>query len=54
MHNTAVMDLGDAEKSTGLLRAIRKGNPLATFYTFGTAAKFPGDLIDIHHLTKLG
>lgn len=53
MHNTVVMDLGDGEKSTGLLGAARKGNALATYYTFGTAAKFPGDLIDIH-LTKLG
>ncbi|MET8295005.1 hypothetical protein ABZW02_13195 [Streptomyces sp. NPDC005180] len=53
VHYTVVMDLGDGEKSTGHLVAVRKGNALATFYTFGTAAKFPGDLVDVQ-LTKLG
>ncbi|MEU3315367.1 hypothetical protein ACGFY6_29160 [Streptomyces sp. NPDC048387] len=53
VHYTVVMDLGDGDKSTGHLVAVRKGNTLATFYTFGTAAKFPGDLIDVQ-LTKLG
>ncbi|MFD0374400.1 hypothetical protein [Streptomyces sp. NPDC127112] len=52
VHYAVVMDLGDGEKSTGHLVAVRKGNALATFYTFGTAAKYPGDLIDVQ-LTKL-
>ncbi|MFD3675428.1 hypothetical protein [Streptomyces sp. NPDC058613] len=47
------MDLGDGQKSAGNLVAVRRGNTLGTFYTFGVAAKFPGDLIDVQH-AKIG
>lgn len=52
LHYSVVMDRGDGEKSTGDLVAVREGNTLATFYTFGVDAQFPGDLVDIQH-TKI-
>ncbi|MFD3542537.1 hypothetical protein ACFWUQ_24020 [Streptomyces sp. NPDC058662] len=53
VHYSVVMDLGDGQKSTGNLVAVRRGNTLGTFYTSGHAAKFPGDLIDVQH-AKIG
>ncbi|MFF1556095.1 hypothetical protein [Streptomyces sp. NPDC058279] len=53
VHYTVIMDLGDGEKSPGHLVAVRKGNTLATFYTFGVEATYPGDLVDTQ-LTKIG
>ncbi|MGW7102354.1 hypothetical protein [Streptomyces sp. NPDC054838] len=53
VHYGVVMDLGDGEKSAGHLVAVRKGNTLATFYTFGIDAKFPGDVVDVQ-LAKIG
>ncbi|MGW0362036.1 hypothetical protein [Streptomyces sp. NPDC002990] len=50
---TVVMDLEDGDKSTGHLVAVRKGNALATFYTWGLKAALPQGIVDAQ-VKKLG
>lgn len=50
---TLTMDLDDGEKSTNHFVIVRKGNSLATFYSFGLAATQPKVVIDAQ-VKKLG
>jgi hypothetical protein len=50
---TLTMDLEDGEKTTTHFIAVRKGNALATFYSWGVMAEQPKGLIDAQ-VKKLG
>ncbi|MGW0394186.1 hypothetical protein ACWDYJ_25530 [Streptomyces sp. NPDC003042] len=50
---TAPMDLEDGEKSTTHFVVVRKGNSLATFYTWGLKTELPKSIVDAQ-VKKLG